>query len=276
MKEGDLMKSTIKCRLIFFRLISCCVVISLCIACLGSSDTYAVEKKSKKTEKSFNEPAAKKTESAPITESSTESTPRTSSEDTKKGYGKTHGIAGPVTFGPYFALSLPHPLNFGIEGKFKDMAGLSINYGFMPERTFSNVKAKWNHLSIRARYFIFHRSLFAGLGFGRQNVYGEQTKTIAVNSVDYSVNAKVKITGTTFFPHVGWRWQWRSGFTLGVEVGAQFAAGTSTTFETNISDATVLASSAYLDVKKKVEDTGNDYGDRTLPYLTLIQVGYMF
>lgn len=250
----------------------------------AESSAQAAEESAKKAE----EAAKKAEEAAAATKSQTpempatpaltsgEATPEVKTElssDRSEGYGKTYGLLGPVTVGPHVALGLPRPLNVGLEAKFLDIVGVGFNYGALPTLTISNVKVKFNAFDGRVRWFAFRGAFFVGAGVGQQTLAVNKTDTIL--TVPLTVSADVKTTYLT--PHIGWRWQWASGITLGMELGYQHALSSKTTLATSpVLPGAVTATAEYQKISTDVNDAGKKFGDQGLPHFTLLQIGYMF
>ena len=129
-----------------------------------------------------------------------------------------------------------------------------------------------NSYDARFRWFIFKRSFFIGMSYGVQNLTADTTQTLQ----GIPINAKVNVSTTYLSPHLGWRWQWASGFFTGMDLGVQIACATDTTVTTNITNAYVQASDDYQKVVKQVTDQGNDLGRTRLPFATLFDIGYLF
>jgi hypothetical protein len=186
---------------------------------------------------------------------------------------KTEGLLGPVLLGPTVGLiALPRPISLGLEGKIKDLFGFGAYYGFLPTLTISGVKAGLSGYDARFRYFPFHGSFFLGVGYGVQTIKASKTDSILGQTV--TADAKVKTQFVT--PHIGWRWLWKSGFFMGMDLGWQIGLSAKTTLSTNISEPLVLASSQYLDLQSKAEEQGNKLGKTGVPFITLLQFGWLF
>lgn len=189
-----------------------------------------------------------------------------------KGYGKTRGVLGDVTFGPSIAiLGFPHPAEVSLEGKYLDLFGFQAAYGFLPEITISNVKAKMNAWDVRARWFPFRGAMFIGAAYGQQTLTGSKSDTIS----GVPVQATVEVKTNYITPHLGWRWVWESGFFMGVDFGWQLASSAKTTVSTN-APAAVQATTEYISLRGKVTDAGNDLGETGLPSVTFIRLGWLF
>jgi hypothetical protein len=189
-----------------------------------------------------------------------------------EGYGKTQGVAGPVTFGPSLTLlGLTRPFSIGLEGKYRDRAGAAFFYGFLPELKLSGVSVKYSSWDARVRWYVFRGSFFAGLGYGKQNLEASKTETIQAQSV----TGNLKMDTSYIIPHVGWHWVWTSGFFMGMDLGIQLPISRSQTFSST-APAALQASAEYRSLESKVNDEANKIGKIPLPLLTLLKVGFLF
>lgn len=168
-------------------------------------------------------------------------------------------------------LGFPTPFRFGVEAKYDNLVGLSIDYGLFPSLTFSNIKVKYNSWRIGAQVYPFRGSFYLGVGIGKQNFDGSLVKDTAGTSVTYALT----INTTIITPHLGWRWVSMSGFFWGMEVGAQLAASSSATFSSD-APAALQSTPEYTQNKADIEDKGKTFGQTTLPAFALVQFGWMF
>lgn len=189
-----------------------------------------------------------------------------------KGYGKTQGLLGPVTLGPTIGAALPHPMNVGLEGRYMDRFGFAFNYGFLPELKipFGDAKAKLNSWDLRARWFPMRGAFFLGVALGRQTLTGVRNDQVLGESQESTLSADTNYLS----PHLGWRWVAESGFVWGVDLGWQIAQSYSSTFTTTAS-ATQQDAAEFLGLKKDLEGMGNDIAKTSLPFVTVLHVGFM-
>lgn len=193
------------------------------------------------------------------------------SEPKSTGYGKTHGLLGPVTLGPTIGIAIPHPANVGLEGRYLDIVGFAFNYGFLPQITLKGNSAKINSWDIRARIFPFRGGFFLGVAYGNQELNGSRSEQIAGSPQSTSVT----ISTTTLTPHFGWRWVYDAGFVWGFDFGVQLAQSNSTVLKTSASLAQ-QADPLYQELVDDLNELGDKIGKQMLPFVTLLHVGYMF
>lgn len=201
---------------------------------------------------------------------------RVREEEAEHGYGKTEGLLGPVTLGPTVGIALPHPVNVGLEGRYLDLFGFAFDYGFLPQVTVSSVQAKINAYDARLRWFPFRGSFFIGAAYGKQKLSGSKSQTVNVSGVSVPATVGMDIDTTYIAPQLGWRWEWESGFVVGIDFGWQFVTTSGSTLTTNITDPTITSLPDYQKIVSDVNDVGNKIGKQGLPNITLLQFGYMF
>ena len=194
------------------------------------------------------------------------------SEDLSDRYGKTHGVAGPLTFGPSLTLlGLTRPFAVGLESKYLDIWGLAGFYGFLPEITVSNVKVKYSSWDARFRYYLFRGSFFVGAAVGGQNI--KATKSTTISGVPVTANLTMDSMFVT--PHVGWHWIWKSGFFMGIDLGVQLSVSRTTSVSSDAA-APIQALQQYQDLSNDVTSNAEKLGKKPLPMLTLLKVGFLF
>lgn len=190
------------------------------------------------------------------------------------------GLLGPVTLGPSVSLALPSPINLGVEGRFLDHLGFGVNYGFLPEFTFSGAKLKLTSFDARVRVFPFGGAFFLGTSLGRQSITASNTTVTTVSG--QSVTSTVSLDANTVYatPSIGWRWGGRKGFVFGIDFGYQVSLSSSSTLATTFSDplaqAAVEADPEYAKNKADAEKVGRDVGDASLPAFTALHISYLF
>ena len=187
-------------------------------------------------------------------------------------YGRSRGKLGPLTVGPSFGIGIPHVINVGLESRYRQQFGLAVNFGFIPGISIGTTTVSMNSYDARFRWFVFKKSFFIGASYGVQNLVASTTQKLQ----GVPVNANVDISTTYVSPHLGWRWQWASGFFTGMDLGVQIACATNTAVTTDVTNPYVQASDDYQKVVKQVTDQGNDLGRTRLPFATLFEIGYLF
>ena len=193
--------------------------------------------------------------------------------DSLAEYGKPKGLAGDFTFGPSMSLlAIPHPLEIGMEAKYRNVIGFSIDYGFIPTLHISSATAQINAISAALRWFPFHGAFFLGVRAGSQKI--SVSKSASISGVDANVQADV--TSSFYTPHMGWRWVWSSGFFTGIDLGWQVASGADTQITTNVRSTAIFVTPEYATLESDAKKVGNDIGNKALPSLTMIHFGWLF
>jgi hypothetical protein len=182
------------------------------------------------------------------------------------GYGKPEGLIPGVLVGPKAAL-VPFPglLGAGVEAKFLNLVGVSVDYSFFPRVTIADVKASYSDVCVAARVFPWRRSLFVGVALGYRDFAGKQTD--AATKQEFEVD----VQSLYLAPEIGWRFVWSSGFFMGLDLGYQFILSPKTTF-TQPAQVNVLSQTT----RKDVEDFGDQFGKIGLPIVSLLQFGFFF
>lgn len=171
-------------------------------------------------------------------------------------------------------LSFPHPLSLGVETRFLDgLVGLSLHKGLSPRFTFEDTRVKVDSFDVGLKVHPFKGAFYIGALLGNQDVSGYRTGTVNGQFVRYDVSVESKF----FTPHLGWRWQFKSGFFLGMEFGWQFSYDSQTRFATNQdSNPLVTGNQEYQRVRQDVINDGNDLGDKNIPHVSVLNLGWMF
>lgn len=176
-----------------------------------------------------------------------------------EGYGKTEGVIPGVLFGPKLTLLSLSP-GVGLEVKLGSRLGFSLDYGFLPDVSYSGVKINYRDLAGAVRVYPFAGAFYLGASCGQRTF-----KAHGSSGVD---EARVTVDTTYLAPQLGWRWIWTNGFFLGTELGYQIVVDHKMSFwSTATADAGTI---------KDVNDAGDQIGKIGLPVASLFQVGYFF
>ncbi len=182
-----------------------------------------------------------------------------------EGYGKQYGVLGnvPLVFGPKLTLGFIQPATVGIEAKYANLVGLSVDYGFVPEFGLptSTLRVAWSGWNVGVKVYPFRGSFFLGAALGGRSFTGKQ--------VDASGNWEATVSSTYLAPELGWRWVARSGLFFGMEFGWQFVL--SYTTEVKLNGALPPSS-----VNQSLHDAARFIGEQGLPHLGLFTIGYLF
>lgn len=179
----------------------------------------------------------------------------------------------PHLFGLHAGLSVPHPINYGLNYVHSSrLFSVEVSTGSFGI-TISDVKAKIENTEMGLRYHPFSGSFFVGALLGTQKISGEKTATYGIYG---SATAKAEIKSTYVTPHLGWMWGGgSSGFFANFEIGVQSPSGVTTDIS---SDAPTAAQQTpeYIQNAKDVRDQAEKIGKSTMPYITVLKFGYLF
>lgn len=189
------------------------------------------------------------------------------------GYGDGENL-----FGLHIGLGFPQVLGVGLNYFSPDRTwGLNLtmggfNYDKAKSGTDPEIQLRYGNTNLSGRYHPFAGAFYVGAGIGSHRATIEAKETYA----GQQVTAVATLTGNFIAPHVGWLWLTDFGLTISTEIGAQIGFSAKTTIDEGTTNAVVLNDANYLKNKKDIEDQGKQIFNSTLPYLTLIRLGYVF
>lgn len=194
----------------------------------------------------------------------------------------SRGLLGDWRVGPTFNVALIPP-TFGIDVMYKNSFSGGFHMGPFRYKS-EKVDVKFNSWDVVGRWHPWMGSFFVGLGYVSQSLDLE-----ASEKMDSGANQKVKTTlkvGVTtnyLMPHLGWMSVWDSGFTLGFEIGYKMHSSHSTDkLKASFDGATagqvaaVISSSDYKKLEKDVNDVADQFGEKSIPYINFLKIGYLF
>jgi hypothetical protein len=183
------------------------------------------------------------------------------------------------------SVTVPHPLSFGLDVTYEDL----LSFGFTTssfDQDFGDVALGLSHSDVRARWHVFQGSFFLGAAYGSQSLTAEASDTVSATSGTTTITAdtqvKIEIETPYFTPHLGWLWIWDSGFTMGFEFGVQVPTGDETTLEIDIDnvsaaqEALIKNTQEYKNLEDDVTQLGETVGQTSLPYVSLLKLGWVF
>jgi hypothetical protein len=181
-------------------------------------------------------------------------------------------VSGPFSLGPTVGIAIPHPANIGLEGRFNRYFGFAINYGFLPQISFEDVKLKMNSYDARVRIFPFQGAFFVGTSFGKQSIVAN---TVAITD---GTASSLTLEATTLYltPTLGWRWGGQTGLIFGIDFGWQVVLSSSAQLRGSYGDQVIQFSPEYQEAKADVERVAKDIAQTSLPSFTMIHIGYLF
>lgn len=174
--------------------------------------------------------------------------------------------------GPTVNVSFPRIRELALEYKsgngFFSAAAISGGFSLKPE---SKIEATFSNYEIRGRLHPFAGSFFLGLGLGTQSIKIKATDSISSTNVDLNLD----IASTYMVPHIGWLTVYSFGLTFGFDIGTVIPSGVKSTVTSN-ANSTIQAQSEYQKLKSDAQSAGDKLGKTSLPYVTLLKVGWLF
>lgn len=181
-------------------------------------------------------------------------------------YGARNPLLGDFAFAPHLSLvSVPTP-KFGLDVKWRNMVGVSFEYGLVPTLAFGSVSVGVRSWLVAAKYFPWHRAFYFGVSFGNQTFTGSSTDA----PLSLTVTATVNTTFVT--PHFGWQWTGASGFFYGIQLGVQVPLANTTATTSN--NPALSGLPAFAALQNSIDTYAQTYGRIPLPLLTLVQIGW--
>lgn len=190
------------------------------------------------------------------------------------------------TFGFGLSAGVTHPLELTLEKKYQSGWDLVLGGGWLsiPYTVGSYpIQMTTMNFDVRARWRPWRGVFFVGVMGGWQSFSASTTLPFSLNSESFDLAVKETVTGFYVTPHFGWLRTWSSGFTLGCEIGWMFpfysqaylASSTNSSQGSAALDA-ALASSTYQDFTTQINSFANLIGKTSLPFLTVLHIGWMF
>jgi hypothetical protein len=181
------------------------------------------------------------------------------------------GLLGPFRIGPVIGVGMPNLINFGGTLKLTKYLGAGLNIGVIPAiklSIYGEAELSYQEYDIYGRIYPFGGGFFLGAGVGYETVKGTITDTINASSlaneypelgipdiIEYQAEGRVRTMILT--PQIGYFYTAKSGFSLGLFIGAQFPiAPSDIDFETTVEDLPEVAIERYVaPLDQKVRDT---------------------
>lgn len=193
---------------------------------------------------------------------------------------RSHGLFGPVRIGPLFGLGVPSLIDIGGMVKLTKYFGAGINFGLVPEIEFSyygDATVSYQSYDAFGHIHPFGGGFFLGARIGYAAIEGSYASDIRVSSGGFSgtltYDSRAKVKTMVLTPELGYLVTFDSGFTFGVDFGAQIPVAPSRIrFEDQV--RTDLPVDAGLENDEKVRDTLERVGRTVLPTAHL-RIGWM-
>jgi hypothetical protein len=201
-----------------------------------------------------------------------------------------NGALGPFRIGFLVGTGLPSLLSFGGMIKVTRYFGAGINVGLIPAMKLSlygDANISFQEYEIYGRLFPFGGSVCLGAGVGYATVSGTIKNSYDISSVQslapnlpnpLPVDTEGSVKTLVLTPVLGLLHTFQSGFTLGLDVGAQIPIAPSAIHNTTNVPATVppqLVAQYVTPNDQKVHDTLDKVGRTILPTLN-VRLGWLF
>jgi hypothetical protein len=193
---------------------------------------------------------------------------------------RSHGLFGPVRVGPLFGLGVPSLIDIGGMVKLTRYFGAGVNFGLVPEIAFSyygDATVSYQSYDAFGHIHPFGGGFFLGARIGYASVRGSYASEVSYSaggsSLTVSYESKANVKTMVLTPELGYLATFDSGFTFGIDFGAQIPVAPSRIrFEDRIrSDLPVEASNRN---DEKVRETLERVGRTILP-TAHVRIGWM-
>lgn len=211
--------------------------------------------------------------------------PSEASDTTTPNEAKEASAKSDLRFGPSVSIGIPHPLTGAVDLVYADLVALSLSAG-RAGTELDETDIEIRNWDIALRWFPFGGSFFLGAAFGEQGIVGKRTETLDVDAggttLKVPTTVRLEIESKYFTPQLGWFARFDSGLTLGFDIGVQLPSSAKSDLQTsfaNVSaagEAAVKASEEYKETEKDVKDAAELIGEKAIPYVNLIRVGWLF
>jgi hypothetical protein len=181
-------------------------------------------------------------------------------------------------------ITLPRPIEVEATWRAFDALAVSAQYSMLPDLTAPGGSAKLQLRAFQgvARWFPFGGSFFVGSGLGYQTFKASLSKTVQ----NGMLTTEADLSGVFISPQLGWLFVWRSGFALGITLGAQVPlpkdpVATSTYNGQKVPDQPGAGFSQEVvdqsnDNKDTVTTLGKLANKYPIPNIQLLRLGFFF
>lgn len=177
-------------------------------------------------------------------------------------------------------VGVPNLVSFGVTTKLTRFFGIGANVGLIPKVKISyygEATLSYQEVDVYGRIYPFGGSFFLGAGVGYATVAGTFAETVNVtvsgNSAVVDVSSDGKVRSLVLTPQLGLFHTFGSGFSLGIDVGAQVPIAPSEISFENHLPAQVPPSYA-ANANEQTRSTLQRIGQQVVPTLNL-RVGWL-
>jgi len=203
----------------------------------------------------------------------------------------TDGVFGPFRIGGLIGTGLPSVLSFGGAIKLTRYFGAGLNIGIIPTVSISlygDAQLAYQEYDLYGRIFPFGGMFFVGAGVGYATITGSLSSTYDLRPYkttpqlrellpdEVSIESEASVRTLVLTPQIGLQHTFGSGFTVGIDVGAQIPiAPSEIKFETRLpADIPPEFVEQYVEpnvepTNQKVRDTLDTIGRAIVPTLNL-------
>jgi hypothetical protein len=196
----------------------------------------------------------------------------------------TDGVFGPFRIGGLVGVGLPSVLSFGGAIKLTRYFGAGLNIGVIPTISISlygEAELSYQEYDIYGRIFPFGGMFFLGAGVGYATIKGSlrssydlttETRLPRELRQEVFIESQASVRTLVLTPQLGLQHTFASGFTAGIDVGAQIPlAPSEIEFETDLPDGIPpeIIDQYVEPNNEKVRDTLETIGRAIVPTLNL-------
>jgi hypothetical protein len=200
-----------------------------------------------------------------------------------------NGVLGPFRIGPIVGIGLPGIVSFGGMIKITRYVGAGINIGLIPAIRISfygEAELSYQEYDAYGRIFPFGGMVFAGAGVGYATMSGHVRASYNTSAYQAQVpglpnpvfiDSEGSVKTLVLTPQIGILHTFKSGFTVGIDVGAQVPIAPSEShFATTLPPGTPqqVIDQYITPGNKKVQDTLDTVGRTILPTFNL-RIGWL-
>jgi hypothetical protein len=218
-----------------------------------------------------------------------EGTPLPNDEVEHKSKDDSNGVLGPFRIGLLVGGGLPGLLSFGGVIKVTRYFGAGLNVGLIPSMKLSfygDARISYQHYELYGSLFPFGGSFFLGAGVGYATMSGTVTNSYDIGAAQsvapglpnpLAVDSEGSVKTLVLTPRAGLLHTFSSGFTVGLDVGADIPIAPSAVhFQTAVpaSVPAALIQQYVTPNDQKVQSTLDKVGRTILPTATL-RIGWL-
>jgi hypothetical protein len=200
----------------------------------------------------------------------------------------TDGLFGPFRIGGLLGVGLPSVVSFGGAIKLTRYFGAGLNIGLIPTikiSLYGEAELSYQEYDIYGRIFPFGGMFFVGAGVGYATIAGSLRSSYDLSGQNLPpgfpeelfVESKASVRTLVLTPQIGVQHTFGSGFTVGVDVGAQIPlAPSEIEFETELPpEVPKTVIDQYVEPNnQKVRETLDTIGRAIVPTLNL-RIGWL-